>query len=262
MTLGARRSAAILALGLLGLFGLSGMVRAELVTHQDRVQAITESTEPVESILDSPGLLADELTGPHNAALTANPPQGQPKPTDQTRAPATPTKAALTAAPATRTNTQPDPSLGEEIRSSVKETVRPLHHQLVESGAVDAWKELKTDLGLGKSEWRDEDVNAGNPKMSAPLDGPNAPRWQAPAQQPKTAAQVEMDRELATHMMEKLIDEVKPWVLSLLALYVVGYLVKAGLEHSQRKSIRRRERETRRTLRRASRHATSSKPET
>jgi hypothetical protein len=258
--LGAHHSAAILTMGLLGVFGLGGTVNAEPVTHQDTVQSATDPTGPVGSILDSPELLTDDLTGQNKAGLTANPAQGRPAPTERTTAPAAPTKAAPATSPAPLPNAKPDPSLGAEIRSTVKESVRPLHDQMVESGAVDAWKELKADLGLGKSEWNEEGANAGNPKTAGPLDGPNAGRWQEPQQRPKTAAQTQMDQELASHMLEKLIDEVKPWALSLLALYILGYLIKAGIGHSQRRSIRRQERETRRVLRRASSKAADTKP--
>ena len=126
---------------------------------------------------------------------------------------------------------------------------------------MDVWKDLKLGLGLDKSKWDTDGTTGAN--MMTP-DRPNAAdssRWQDAAQPPKTAAQAQVDRELASNMMEKLIDEVKPWGISLLALYLLGYLVKAGIGHSQRKSIRRRERETRRILRRASSKAASTKPE-
>lgn len=242
--LGDHQSAAILSMSLLGVLGLSGTVGAEPVTVQDTEQAAVGTAGPVESILDTSKLSIDDLTGQNKAVQ-------RPRPVRP--APAT-SAAALPSA-------KPDPSLGAEIRSSVKESVRPQHDQMVESGAVDAWKELKADLGLGKGDWREEDANAGNPKAAAPSDGPNAARWQEPEHRPKTAAQAQMDRELATHMLEKLIDEVKPWAISLLALYLLGYLIKAGIGHSQRRSIRRRERETRRALRRASGKAASTKPE-
>lgn len=244
--LGDRQSAAILAMSLLGVWGLSGTVSAEPVTFQDTEQAAVGTAGPVESILDTSKLLMDDLTGQNKAVQ---------RPSPVRPAPATSAAALPSAKP------NPSPSLGAEIRSSVKESVRPLHDQLVESGAVDAWKELKADLGLGKGDWREEDTSAGNPKAAAPSDGPNAARWQEPEHRPKTAAQAQMDRELATHMLEKLIDEVKPWAISLLALYLLGYLIKAGIGHSQRRSIRRRERETRRALRRASGKTAGTKPE-
>jgi hypothetical protein len=57
--------------------------------------------------------------------------------------------------------------------------------------------------------------------------------------------------------MDKLIEEVKPWVFSLVGLYLLGYLIKAGYDYAQRKSIRRRERETAMALRRSARKARS-----
>jgi len=258
--LGARRSAAILAMGLLGVLGLGGTVSAEPVTHQDSMQAGSDPAGPVESVLDTQELQTDGPTGHQKAGLTANPAQGRPAPAERTAAPATPAKTAPTVSLAPLNNTRPEPSLGAEIRSTVKERVRPAHDQLVESGLMNAWKELKADLGVGDSEWREEDANASHPKSSARVDGPTASRWQETEQRPKTEVQVQMDQEMASHMLKKLIDEVMPWAFSLLALYLLAYAINAGIGHSQRRSIRRKARETRRVLRRASGKAGRTKP--
>ena len=260
VNLGAPYSAAILTMGLLGVFGLGGTVNAEPVTLQDSLQSETDPAGPVESVLNTQERLTDGPTGHQKAGLTASPAQGRPVPAERTAAPATSAKTAPTALPAPLSSTRPEPSLGAEIRSTVKESVRPAHDQLVESGLMGAWKELKADLGVGDSEWREEDANASHPRPSARVDGPSASRWQETEQQPKTEAQAQMDRELASHMLEKLIDEVTPWAFSLLALYLLAYAIKAGIGHSQRRSIRRKARETRRVLRRASGKSGRTKP--
>jgi hypothetical protein len=69
---------------------------------------------------------------------------------------------------------------------------------------------------------------------------------------PRSSAQIADDEQNASMLMQQLIDEVKPWVFSLIALYVLGYAVKLALDYSQWKTARRRQRVA--TGRRRKRH--------
>ena len=253
--------ATLLAIGLSGAFFTGARVAAESVTLQDAPQQITDSADPSHLMAEPDAFAVDGAVVPGRTThATGVVPAGLAR-ADRARNSSletTQTKAAQnsTSAPS---GVNPGPDLAAEIRSTVKEGVRPLHDQLVASGAVDAWKDLKADFGLDKGKW-DTDGTPGVHPMVPGREPSESPGWKDAAQPPKTAAQVQADRELASHMLEKLIDEVKPWALSLLALYILGYLIKAGIGHSQRRSIRRQERETRRVLRRASSKAAGTKP--
>jgi hypothetical protein len=145
-------------------------------------------------------------------------------------------------------------NLATDIHNSVKEGVRPVYEQLVETGAVDAWHELKADLGLDKNRWGKD----GDGDTPAKPPGQWDPAGQDPAQPPKTVAQVQMERELATHMREKLVDQLTPWAIGLLVLYGLGHLGKILYDYLRWKSVRRSERRIARAQRHASRRARSS----
>jgi hypothetical protein len=74
---------------------------------------------------------------------------------------------------------------------------------------------------------------------------------------PRTAAQAQVDRELATMMREKLIDQVTPWLLGLVALYIVIHLIKLVVRYVRWKSNRRLARAQRQAMRRI--HTSSRK---
>lgn len=141
------------------------------------------------------------------------------------------------------------------IHSAIKEGVRPVYEQLVESGVVDALHGLKADLGLNKQEWSEKE------KPDPSVKGPgqwDAPSGQDPAQPPRTAAQAELDKEMARMMREKLIDQIAPWALGLVLLFGVGYLVKLLYRYVIFRSAKRSERQIARTRRHASRRSRSS----
>ena len=255
--------AILMAIGLTGAFFMGGRVSAEPVGLQDATQEMTGIVDPSESTLEQAALTADRVGGAGPTTQAAGAAQGGLARADRARNPVleTPqTKAAPQNSTAAPSGISPSKHLVTEIGSTVKETVHPLRHQWVESGAVEVWKDLKANLGLDKSKW-DTDGPSGANQMKPGRDGSESPGWTDAAQPLKTAAQAQVDHELATHMMEKLIDEIKPWAVSLLGLYLIGYMIKALLEHMQTKSIRRRKRETARALRRATKRTTRIKPE-
>jgi len=136
-------------------------------------------------------------------------------------------------------------SLGRDIHDSIKETVRPMYEQLVESGAVEALHDAKESLGLNKNQWNEQGQANGPPKAAGQWDTPDA------GQPPRTAAQAQMDRELGAMMREKLIDQVTPWAIGLVVLYAVGYLIKLIYSYVRWKAARR----SAQRISRAKRHA-------
>lgn len=146
----------------------------------------------------------------------------------------------------------PAPDADPTLHSTLKEAVRPLYNELQESGAVDTWRELKSDLGLNKNTW-ERPTQADAPLNAAPADGAPPVAWQDPANRPKSAAQAQLDREYDSYLLQRLIDDVQPWVLGGIGLYALGYLVKGVFNFMQWKSARRREYRAQR----AHRHHTS-----
>lgn len=147
--------------------------------------------------------------------------------------------------------------VGKSIHEAVKESIRPAYNQLVDSGVIETWHEVKASLGLDKSQWSSRDSAEG------PAKAPN--QWDAsggtspyPVPPPRTAAQAQVDRELATMMREKLIDQVTPWLIGLVALYIMIHLIKLVVRYFRWKSTRRLARAQRQTMRRI--HTSSRKP--
>ena len=158
----------------------------------------------------------------------------------------TPTNAT---APKVEENT-----LGREIRGAVKDAVRPLYEDLSTSDAAQALRELQAELHPDKNQafGAQGSTQTNRQEGAGTLD---AAKWdgQANREPPRTEAQVERDKVLASVMMDKLIDEVTPWAVGLLALYALFYLVKLALAYSRLRSYRRRQGSLRR-----SRHKTTT----
>lgn len=261
--LGQHKRRLILAISLLGMFGLGLPVAADPVTHQDATQATPEAASQGELTWTPAALTIEGLASQnsdHHPPGTA--PQERPAADQRSPSPTAPPRLGPADAPAPPLTIPTDPDLAAELRRTLKETARPLHDQMMDSGAMDVWNDLKRDMGLGRTQEDDEGPSNTRPqRTSGQWEGGHLPAGQDPDNQPKTAAQTEMDRELAAHMLERLIDEIKPWALSALGLYLLGYLIKVGIDYARRRSIRRRERRAARARRRSARKASSTNRE-
>ncbi len=227
---------------------LFSAVRAEPVVLYD-------GNQPAGATTDTSKLVSVEPAAPPLDEVTAWPAAaiGAPGATPESGKPADLTRLPLPPAPALpeRPEANDDPSL----HSVIKEGVRPVYEQLVESGAVETWHELKADLGLNKNQWSEDQ------KTGAPGTGPgqwDAPGAQDPAQPPRTAAQAQLDREMATLTREKLIDQITPWLIGLVGLYVAGYLAKLLYGYVRWRSGKRNERRIARAKRRGARRSRST----
>lgn len=226
---------------------LLSAVRAEPVVLHD-------GNQPAGATTDTSKLVSMEHVAPPLDTVTTWPAAATSAP-GATPEPGKPADRTLPPPPAQALPERPDTNAAPSIHSVIKEGVRPVYEQLVESGAVETWHELKADLGLNKNQWSEEQ------KTGAPGKGPgqwDAPGAQDPAQPPRTAAQAQLDREMATLMREKLIDQITPWVIGLVVLYVVGYLAKLLYGYVRWKSGKRNERRIARAKRHGARRSRST----
>lgn len=145
--------------------------------------------------------------------------------------------------------------LGQEVRDAVKDAIRPLYRDLSDSGVADAMRGLRSELGLKK----DQELGQSETTQGSPNAGhgnPDAASWETPGNKygngepQRTAAQVERDKILASVMLAKLIDDAKPWLIGLVAVYVLGYLIKLAIAFGKYQSARRLRHVHRRSRRR------------
>jgi len=234
---------AIVGAGLIATAGDWRPLHAEPLIMQDAAPQNTSLATPVEPLVDLTDLTRDDLL--HDAAppvaASANT-TNQPRSSTQSRT----------------TPGTPEPDNSTPLHSVIKESVRPVYNELVESGALETWRDVKETLGLSKNNWdrhdADGEVNALQRAQAA-----NTPGWQDPGVPPKSAAQVQLDREYDAYLLRQLIDDLKPWVLGLIGLYALGYLTKLVFNFMQWKAARRRERRAQRARHRSSRHSHDSK---
>lgn len=218
-------------------------LHAEPLIGPDLTQQINGANTREVSSAESPA----ELTELSNSDLLL----------DDTPAPTAPnTSTALPRGVSPLSRTLPamaEADTGTSLHSVIKETVRPVYNELQESGALEVWRELKSDLGLGNNRWDQE---------AAPeLEVVNPAGWQNAARPPKTAAQTQFDRDYDAYLLRQLIDDLTPWVLGLVGVYALGYLAKLIFNFMQWKTARRRERRLRHARHRASRRSQNSKQE-
>lgn len=223
-----------MAAGVVALLMVCGVVRAE---------PLLQSEAPVNQTPDAAPINLQEELEPlrHAELLDATPPATNPH--------ALPARATpLPALTATAADTEPS------LHSTLKEAVRPVYNELQEAGVIDTLRELKSDLGLGKNTW-DHAPNADTPVNTTPSADAPPPAWDDPATRPKSAAQARLDREYEAYVLEQLIDDIKPWVLGAIGIYLLAQLIKMSVNFIQWKAARRRERR----LARAKRHRSSGR---
>lgn len=242
---------AALALAAACLCGLSAPAGAGPIVLQD-------TKAPANTMVDTSELVTlehnDNIPNWDTPPIPSGPAKASTKPGDVAAAPASaPAKPAQPAQPAAVASSQPSP--GQDLRNNIKESVRPVYEQLLESGAVEALHDVKESLGLNKDAWSNQDRPAGANKASNPWDAPDG------ALAPRTGVQAQMDRELAGMMREKLIDQLTPWVAGLLGLYLLGFVIKLLFGYVHWKSARRNERIIKRAKRQAAHrsHSTGAK---
>jgi hypothetical protein len=138
-------------------------------------------------------------------------------------------------------------SLSSELHDAVKDVIRPLHRELIESDAAAALRQLRAVIDPKKDQTfgHSETVQG---KTNTAQGGADGAAWEGQNNRygsnepPRTAAEVERDKILASVMMKKLIDDVTPWLLGLAAAYALGYLIKFAIAYGKYQSTRRQRR--------------------
>lgn len=248
-----------------GFKGLSAVVLtlASLTTTAPQAEPVINGpAQPANQLIDASQWLPEKQNHPVDAAALATTavalPSNQEAPSESRGTPA-PLKSSSDHAvthvsaplPADRTVQTPShtaqptkDALSQDIRDSVKDVVRPLYQDIATSDVAQALRGLQSELGLDK----EQAFNDKEPRQAGSGLPSEATAWegQPNREAPRTAAQVERDKVLASVMMDKLIDEVTPWAIGLVALYVLGYLGKLALAYGRVRSIRRQQRGLRR----------------
>lgn len=235
---------AIQVMGMVLLLAVYGAVHAEPLLQSDTSQENTPA--PTVDLRDELAPLSN--TDPLESGPNAASPHPAPAPATATLPPEWKTPVATS-------------DNGPTLHSTLKEAVRPLYQELQESGAVDTWRELKSDLGLSKNNWERETHDDKVPISGDQPDPVHSAGWQSPTTPPKSAAQAQLDREYDAFLLQQLIDDVKPWVFGLIGVYALGYLAKLVFNFLQWKAARRRERRLRVARHRMPRRSQSSKQE-
>lgn len=135
-----------------------------------------------------------------------------------------------------------------ELADTVLDAVRPVYEGLASFGILDAVRSVESELGLDKV-WSVNDSFSGDYFQYAGIGlHPDSVSWAGPGNRsdsfsrPRSAGQIADDQRNAALLMEQLIEEIKPWVFTLVALYVLGYMVKFSLDYVQWRAARRRKR--------------------
>lgn len=101
---------------------------------------------------------------------------------------------------------------GSEWANKIRDFIRPIHKEVVNSEVVQVVREL--DAALPKKVQSDD--AAAGPAVASPVLLPVGPLT--------TEEQRQRDKLAASIAMEQLIDDVKPYAYALLALAILGYL--------------------------------------
>lgn len=231
---GASRYRAVVTIGLTCLMFAGDWLHAEPVATTSMQQAPlgTDSSWPTHLEISQ----APTATKPETAQRPDNDSIGQ------NRTTVTPRNA-----PTATAGVQENETWQREFSSVIKEAVRPAYHDIADSGFVEAIRSMESDLGLSnKRPFGAESGTYTENSRSEPhresagwtTPGNNA----ATTSRPRSAEEIARDQSMAKVMLKELVDEVTPWVITLVGLYALGYSVKLLLDYRRWKMTRRRKR--------------------
>lgn len=249
-------------IGVVCMMGTGGPVRAEpisgLIVEQTPGHSVTPGKWP--EAAGSPLLHSSDVEDAKDSATVAKPGQEQlgtdrqPLLPPDNRSRLTTSRSQTkepTGSPDRTTYTNEDWTLNREI----KEAVRPLYEDLKAYGVAETVRGLKSDIGLNDSSSFNDPTTPVNVKDS----GNSAPREfasaeglgnsAAPQNRPQSATEIEQNKLAAAAAFREFVEELKPWLFALAGLYVLGYMIKLGLDYfrwSATRSAKRRSRGIRR----------------
>lgn len=164
------------------------------------------------------------------------------------------------------TSTHDNASWQREFSSVIKEAVRPTYQDIADSGFVEAIRSIESEIGLRNtrpfgSESGPITGNSGSEPHRESADWATSGNNPGPTGRVRSADEIERDQLMAKVMLKELVEEVKPWVFTLIGLYALGYSVKLLLDYRRWKMARRRRRTSAGKHRtRGGRHSTSPMP--
>lgn len=132
-----------------------------------------------------------------------------------------------------------------EIGHALKTAVHPAFEEITTLGLADAIRSIDSELGLTAKRSFDVPGSANSGQDDRPPGHRMAPGWDSPGHRSGNSAparstdQIEADRRKGNLLLQELIDEITPWALTALALYVLVYWFRLWLAFNRRKSMRR-----------------------
>lgn len=247
-------------IGVIFIFGMCAPVRAEpisgLIVEQTPGDTVTPSKWP--DAVAGPATDSSDVAGEKNNAMAAQPLQEQldrerqsiPPPTERNERLLNPLGSQLnesSGSPVVAASVNEGGLLSREI----KEAVRPLYEDLAGSAIVETVRDLKSDLGLNGSPSFNNPTSSDHSQKGGNIDPTESEQWDRPGNRydahnrPRSAAQIEKDKLVTTVMLNEFIEAIKPWLYSLAGLYIIGYMLKLGLDYSRWKTTRSRKRVSR-----------------
>jgi hypothetical protein len=164
--------------------------------------------------------------------------------------------ASAKAAPSTGT---PAPN-AVDISRSVREVTKPLLEEIAHSDVIDAVRGLdsKPDSNANATLEADSDSERRDPTARRRAwDG--SERTTAQSNGPAHDRDPQVEKQRASVLLAALIDDVKPWALGALGLYILGTMARFGLAMRRRTVQRRMDRRKQQRRRSSSGHSQQSR---
>ncbi|MEO8118809.1 MAG: hypothetical protein ABI606_05750 [Rhodoferax sp.] len=263
--IGHQTRAALVTVGCVGVVGMAGLARAEpmvelTVAHTPALGPVNSTSWLVKA--ESPAVDANDVEGRTNEASDGNSAQellirdrpggrsdtGRSESGRSTRSllPAEAQVIGRSTSFAEASDANEDAAWRAELARTVLDAVRPAYEGLAGSGILGAIRDMESELGLDRG-WSFNDSLSGNYSQNGGMGSrPESVSWSGnrsdPLNRPRSAAQIADDHRSAAALMDRFIDEIMPWVLTLFGVYGLGYMVKFSLEYSQWRAVRRRKR--------------------
>ena len=144
---------------------------------------------------------------------------------------------------ASDTSSPSNPTLMQDLSQTVKETVRPTYVEALNSGVVEAIRSVTSGARPDPSA-EFKNVNAVDPNGANRPPATEGRTWDTPnrSTRPLTDQEKAADKVRAEVLLMALIDDIKPWAISLAGLYGLYHLARFGLAFLRRQSGRHRRR--------------------
>lgn len=236
------------AFGLFLAFGVTGPAQAEPLAGASP-EPDAEGAAPHWSIaIEALAADAREQADPGRRAIDVEPRPDSETRSRETHAVPAPLAGLPTAIAATRTLASPssgDEEWRREFSHALKSAVRPAFEEITALGLVDAIHSIDSELGLTTKRSFDAPGSADSAQDDRLDAHRTAPGWDSPGRRAdnfapaRSATQIDADRRGGNLLLQELIDEITPWALTALTLYLLVYWFRLWRAFNHRKSKRR-----------------------